>query len=132
MASANVDLVRRAFDAYSALDADGVVAVMAADVELAPVASLLDGRSYVGHQGVRAFMAEMESDWLHMRIEVRECRERGDRVVMLGQVHGQGRASRVEVDLPAAWVCDLRDGKIARMQAYTDPAAALAAAGLTD
>jgi ketosteroid isomerase-like protein len=67
-----------------------------------------------------------------MEIDLYEYREAGERVVALGHVRGRGRTSQVELDFPAAWVCELRDGRITAMRAYTDQAEALRVAGLSE
>jgi ketosteroid isomerase-like protein len=52
-----------------------------------------------------------------------------DRLLVIGQVRARGRASGVEVDYGAAWLCYLRDGKVIRVRFYSDREEALAAAG---
>ena len=44
----------------------------------------------------------------------------------------RGKSSGVELELEAAVLIDLRDGRIVRVQGYMDRAAALGAAGLAD
>jgi ketosteroid isomerase-like protein len=41
----------------------------------------------------------------------------------------RGRTSGVALDAPAAWLCDMRDGRVARIRFFADSEAALAAAG---
>jgi ketosteroid isomerase-like protein len=39
----------------------------------------------------------------------------------------RGRASGVALDAPAAWLCDLRDGRVSKVRFFADSAAALEA-----
>jgi ketosteroid isomerase-like protein len=49
---------------------------------------------------------------------------------VLGAVRFQGKASDIEMSHPFAWVCELRDGALARMYFYSSHAEALEAVGL--
>ena len=46
------------------------------------------------------------------------------RVLVLGRMKGRGKASGVEFEAPAAWVCELRDGKVAKVHFYAHEEAA--------
>jgi ketosteroid isomerase-like protein len=66
----------------------------------------------------------MAEDWVDFSAHAEEYRDLGDdRVLVLGRFSGRGR-SGVELDTPAAWICDLRQGKIVRLRFYGDAAAA--------
>jgi ketosteroid isomerase-like protein len=51
-------------------------------------------------------------------------------VVVFHREYQRGRRSGVELEVEAAVIVDLRDGRIVRVQGYMDRAAALEAAGL--
>jgi ketosteroid isomerase-like protein len=76
--------------------------------------------------------AEIPEAWGSLRIEVEELREAGERVVSINTVIGKGRSSGVEVRWPSAHMWTLRDGLVAGLRMYRDPADALEAAGLSE
>jgi ketosteroid isomerase-like protein len=68
--------------------------------------------------------------WESYRLELMEVHEAGDRVVAVVRELARGRSSGVEVDSLWGYLISVVDGKLKRVEAYRDPAAALAAAGL--
>jgi ketosteroid isomerase-like protein len=54
----------------------------------------------------------------------------GDRVLVLARQTGRGRRSGIVTERELAYLCTVRNGKIARFEAYWDRSDALRAAGL--
>jgi ketosteroid isomerase-like protein len=65
-------------------------------------------------------------------VTVEEIIDAGDQVVVVAHHEGRGRASGVEVDTRFYEVYKLREGKVARVDEYTERADALEAAGLSE
>jgi ketosteroid isomerase-like protein len=60
-----------------------------------------------------------------------EMREVGDAVLALGRVHLVGRGSGIALDQEGAWLVSFAtDGRVSRMEVFTDRDAAFGAAGL--
>jgi ketosteroid isomerase-like protein len=127
-----VATIRRGLEAFNRADIAALMEACHPDAEFVPLRAVLEGVTYRGEEGLRKFFDETSEEWSKLRIEPQEFLEAGDRVLLLGRFQARGRASGVEVDVPAAWVFDMRAGRVARLQAYTDQAEARAAAGLTD
>jgi hypothetical protein len=72
----------------------------------------------------------MSEDWAELEIEIDEIRDLEGTILVLGQFRARGR-SGVEVRQPLAWRSELRDGKLSRMQAYSDVSLALDELGLS-
>jgi uncharacterized protein len=129
VAAEDQEAVRRGVDAYNRGDVEAMLETTAEDVVMVPVRSLLEGGEYRGHDGVRRFMADMEEDWVERAIEIDEIREVDDSWLVLGVFRAVGK-SGTEVRYPVAWHSVMRDGKLARMTAYSDQEAALRELGL--
>ena len=128
MTQENVDTVRAGLEAVNRRDVEGMLATLHRDAEMVPAKAVLEGTVYRGHDGLRRWVDEMADDWDDFRIEPLEVRSlEGDRVLVLGDVHARGK-SGVAMDQPAAWICELTDGKVTRIHFYADADAALAAA----
>jgi ketosteroid isomerase-like protein len=127
----DVEIVRAVLRAYVDHDVPRVLEALDPAVELYPIRAVFEGTPYRGHEGFRRFIADMREDWRESTIEADEVRDMGGgRVLVAGRFRGQG-ASGVEVDTPAVWVCEVRDGKIVRLRFYADEAAAIQATGET-
>jgi ketosteroid isomerase-like protein len=88
---------------------------------------------YEGHEGVRRFWRQWLSSWEWVEFEQERYIDAGDQVVVFQRTHARGRTSGVQTDFgDYAQVWTLRDGKVVRVQFYTDRAEALAAAGVAD
>ena len=132
MSEADVESVKRGVEAYNRGDVEGVLEGADPEVIAVPVRSLLEGGEYSGHDGLRKFLADMEEDWESREVELTDVRDLGDRVLVLGNFHAVGKASGSEVRQPVAWVCEMRNAKLLRLNAFSDQEAALAEVGLSE
>jgi uncharacterized protein len=133
MSQANVEIVRRAFTAYTRGDIVSFFELLDPDVEWIPLGAALEGRFYRGHDGVRQWLEGLLTDWQFFEAYPEDFRDLGDRVLVLGHWRARGRASGVELENQAGiWLFDVKGDKIVRLQTYSDRAEALEAAGLSD
>jgi ketosteroid isomerase-like protein len=132
MSQANVEIVRRSFEAFNARDVDELVGLSAEDCEWLPFRAQLEGIVYRGHEGVRRFVSDMDEDWKAFRIDPLEFHDCGDRLAVVGRLSALGRGSSVEVDSLAGFVLELHRGRIRRVTSYSNPDAALEAMGLRE
>jgi ketosteroid isomerase-like protein len=126
----NVQIIRRLVEAFNVRDIDSVVQGMEPDVELHPLQARLEGKAYRGHDGVREMLADYDQDWEYVQVYAEEFRDADDEVVVLGRLHGRGRASGIDLDVPLGFVWTLHEGKVVRVQSFSEQADALRAAGL--
>jgi ketosteroid isomerase-like protein len=129
MSQENVEIVRRAFDAFNARDVDELVSLSAEDCEWLPFRAQLEGTVYRGHEGVRQFLSDMDEDWETFRIEPLEFHDRRERVVVIGRVNAVGRGSGLQVDSIAGFVHELEQGRIRSVTSHSDAETALEAVG---
>jgi ketosteroid isomerase-like protein len=126
----NSDIVRQAFDAFSRRDAGALIALADPDIVFRPPTGRLAGREdpYRGHEGLRAYLADVGRVWQELRSEPDEYIELGDRVLCTGRVYAWG-VGRV-VDAPAGGLWRLRDGRLLEGTVYDTRRAAYEAAGV--
>jgi ketosteroid isomerase-like protein len=128
MSARNVEIVRRAF-AFGVQghgDPAEALADFDPDVELTSVEA---GPSR-GRDAVRENFERWTSAWEEPEATAEEIIDAGDRVVVVAYFRARGRGSGVEVDARFYDVYTLRDGKIVRVDEFSDRAEALAAAGM--
>ena len=109
-----------------AFGVDDLLEHLHADVEIVPFGAAFEGRSYRGHDGVRRWWEEqIEPNWTRFETHAESFDDVNGHLVVFGHWVATGRQSGVELRMPATWVVDVRDGKIARWQTYTDREEAL-------
>ena len=126
----NVEIVRRAIDAFSRKDAEAFAELTTPDFEWKVGLAAVEGEIFRGEEGVRAYFARLGDAWEDFRFVIDETREGDGVVVALGRLRGRGRGGGVPVDSPVGAVWELRRGRIWRLRAFLDHADALDAAGL--
>ncbi len=132
MSQENLEVVQRFAYCWSRGDWEGSEAFVDPDVEQHPtVGGVEGGRVLRGVDEIRRDYEEVEETWDEHRVEPEEFIDAGDRIVLLHREYQRGRSSGVELEIDAAVVFDLRDGRIVRVQGYMDRDAALEAAGVS-
>jgi ketosteroid isomerase-like protein len=131
MASGNVELVLRAVDAFNQHDLDALTGIGTDDFEFVPyLPATVVTKTYCGPKALRRYFEDADEVWETIRVRVDEVRAVGDRVLVLGELGGRGRASALAVQVPLAWVVDFRDGRFKRVYSYANAGEALQAVGL--
>jgi ketosteroid isomerase-like protein len=80
-----------------------------------------------GHGAVRASLARWKAEWDDYQVVPEEFEDRGDHVVVTVRIRGRGRVSGIEVDARFYDLYTLRDGRIVRMDQFTERSQALEA-----
>jgi Ketosteroid isomerase-related protein len=132
MSQENVEIARRAIEAFNRIDVDVFTALTTPDFEWSPSMVAIEGEIFLGHEGIEKYFASLGNAWEDFHILRDEFRDHADVVVMLGELRGRGKNSGVTVDAPLGMVFDLRGGRISRIRGYLDHADALQAAGLSE
>ena len=133
MSQENVNLVRRALDAFLRGDVEAMLSHMDPDGELhSAIVGGAEGNVYRGHEGFRRWYADSFESFEELSNDWSEFRDLGDRILAFGHVRARGRESGVELDSPMGWVFTVRHGKLVKAEGFLSRAAALEAAGLRE
>jgi ketosteroid isomerase-like protein len=131
MSQANVEVAKRAFDAFNRRDVDAFMELTTSDFEFYPsLLGAVEHRSFSGREGVEQYFKDVREAWEEFLVLADEFRDLGDRVLQIGRMKGRGKGSGVPVETPYWAITDCRDGKVSCVRAYLDHAEALRAAGL--
>jgi ketosteroid isomerase-like protein len=132
MSEENIELLGRAVEAFNQHDMEALVELTSTDFEFMPyLATLIETTTYLGHEGLDKYFADAESAWEEIHVRLDDVRDAGHGLIYSsGELYGRGRASGLEVRVPLAWVSEISDGKLTRLQSYQSAAEALEAAGL--
>src|SRR5215212_1013398 len=135
MSRANVELVRRIYDALNRRDGETPFELYAEDivwisspsraaVGLEPI--------YYGHEGVRRFWRDALSVFGEVSLELEEVTDAGHQVLAVVREREVGRASGVPVEAIHFAVWTLANGHVSQMQIFDERQRALEAVGLRD
>src|SRR6188472_1367576 len=118
MSQENVELARRAFayEVYGRGDRAEAEAIFDPYFVMNPVE---EGPSY-GLDAIRDNFEHWKGAWGELEVTVEEVIDAGDRVLLTAHHRGRGRGSGIEVDTRLYAVYTLRDGKVIRVDEYTD------------
>jgi ketosteroid isomerase-like protein len=130
MSQENVEVVRRAFayEVYGVGDRAEAEAIFDPNVVMNPT----DERPSYGFDAMRSDMERWASAFDELELTAEEFIDAGDRVLVTAYHRGRGRGSGVEVDTRFYELYTLRDGKVVRVDEFTDRPEALEASGLSE
>jgi ketosteroid isomerase-like protein len=128
MSKENVDVVRQAFEAYTSRGAEAAREFF--DPEI--VWNAADEAPSHGLDEVVGYMDRWEGEWENLRTSAEDFIDAGERVFVTVHFSGRGKASGIEIDARLYEVFMVRDGKIIRMDEYSERSSALEAAGLSE
>jgi uncharacterized protein len=133
MSKENVEVVRRAYEAFNRGDRDAAVADVAADCEYVASGAVPGATgTYRGPEGYKHFTEWLLGEFNDVRVEINETIDAGDRVVVSVTSRGSGKHSGAEASWVTWQVWTLRDGKAVRGEGFSSRRAALEAAGLSE
>jgi ketosteroid isomerase-like protein len=128
----NVEIVKRAIDAYNRRDVDALADLTTPDFEWFTAMAGIENEIVRGREGIEKYFESLDDAWEEFVPVPGEFRDLGDSVLMLGRIEGRGRGSGVQVETPDGVIYDFRDGKVCRTRAFLDHGEALRAAGLAE
>ena len=132
MSQENVEVVRRGHEAFQEAGEEAIFEYLDADIDLTPVAELLDAETYHGHDGVRHWFQTMRDAFGDFGWEPQEFVDVGDHVLVATRFFAEGRGSGVPVEAMIYNLWTVRHGKAVRVFGYLDRSRALEAAGLSE
>ena len=129
MSEENVELTRRAFQAFNDRDLDALLAGLHDEVEAYPRLAAVEG-GYRGHDGIRRWWAQLLGTFPDFHVEVLEVRDLGESVLLALRLSGRGAESDTPLDAAVWHVNHFQDGQVIRWSVYTSESDALEAVGL--
>ncbi len=78
------------------------------------------GAPYVGPEGLRDYLKDVEQFWEELLITPGRVERRDDRLLVLGRVFVRNRELGIR-DMPVAWIWQVEDGLFVRGEVFADP-----------
>jgi ketosteroid isomerase-like protein len=93
MSQENVEIVRRAFEAYGREDFYGALRYYDPEVEWETTGAFIEPATYRGHDGVRRYLGSMDEEFEDLTIEPEELIDAGGQVISTVRISGRGKGS---------------------------------------
>jgi ketosteroid isomerase-like protein len=121
----NLALVERLFAAFETGQIEGVTDLISDDFLLVvPPSMSAEPDSYEGPEGARRYMDAFEGVIDDVRFSADELHPEGGRVIALVRVTGRGASSGLPMEMRAASIISVRDGKVTGIESHPDLATA--------
>jgi ketosteroid isomerase-like protein len=135
MSQENVEIVQRIFDAGDRRDSETLLSLydegVVWDVSRTEGADFEAG-VFHGHAGLRRWHLAWYAAWEDTKNAVEELIDAGDSVVSATTQRARGKASGIDLELNQWAVWRVRDGKVTRVDWFTNRQEALEAVGLSE
>lgn len=119
VASGNVEIVQRGFEAFNSEGVEGILPFLHADFEATTPPELAsEPDTYRGHDGVRRWFDSFYDVMDEIRWDARSFREVGDRVVVEFTLRARGKTTGLAFGQDAVMVWELRDAQAIRLFLY--------------
>jgi ketosteroid isomerase-like protein len=119
--TAKVEVVRRLFELYASGGMEAALEVLDEELVIViPPEMSAEPDSYHGHDGARRYFAGFDGMIEELSYEALELMPEGDHVLVRARLGGRGASSGLEVDLESVVVHTVEDGKVTRIEPYTD------------
>jgi ketosteroid isomerase-like protein len=131
MSQEDVQLARNAVAAFNRRDVAGLVELTTDDFEWVTWTGTVEPTAYRGAEGLARYFHDADV-WELLNLDVREFRDLGDAVLVIGTFHARGGGSGVEIHMPYYSAFFTHGGKLARVLSFRTEDEALGAAGLLE
>lgn len=126
MTEASEALVGRLFNAFNQRDAETIVELCSPRMEFFAVTAEEVGRgaSYVGPEGLRDYLDDVERFWEELLITPGRVERRADQLLVFGRVYVRNRELGIR-DMPVAWIWQVDGDLFVRGEVFADPSKAV-------
>ena len=129
MSQENVEVVRRAWEAFASHDNEAIFPLYDPEVE---IHDEFLNRVYRGFDGVREYFCDLLGVWDEYGSDVEGWIDAGDDVIAVVVSSARGKQSGARVEQRRWHVWTIRNGKLWRLRVYATKAEALEAVGLAE
>ena len=133
MARGNAETLRAMIEDFDAGGVDASLEHIHPEITWNAPPEWLEKRVYSGHEGIRELAADWEENFEEYRLDIERLVELDpDRAFALVHQRGTIRGSGVEIEQAVAFIAEIRDGLVARVDVFFSWEAGLEAAGLRE
>lgn len=131
MSAANVEIVRRIYQAWGKGMAEDWRELLDPDIEWVNPPDAVEPGTRRGLEDFTAALAMVSDTFDGPRLEIEEFLDMGEQVVVIGLLRGRGQSSGITVERRQGYVWTIQDGRAVRFAWFNDAGEALESAGVT-
>ncbi len=131
MSQENVTIAKNAVAAFNRRDVASLVEMTTDDFEWVTWTGTVELSVYHGAEGLARYFRDSDV-WELLNLEIREFRDLGDEVLVVGTFHARGGGSGVEIHAPYYSAFFMTGRKLARVLSYQTEDEALESVGLRE
>jgi ketosteroid isomerase-like protein len=114
--------------AFNRGDAEGVLSILADDVECFISQELMNAGTYLGHEGFMQMIGAWNEAWQSVEVEIVTTEELDpEHLLVEVDQHAIGAGSGVPVEMTVFWLFQFRGGLVRRLLMHADRESAVAA-----
>ncbi|MFN2615799.1 MAG: nuclear transport factor 2 family protein [Thermoleophilaceae bacterium] len=133
MSRENVEIIRRAFEAFRTNDLEAWLATISPNINVFPNPREPGAKPhYEGREGVLEYLRNWYAGWDEYVVEPTQFVEAGDYVVVAAREIGTAKQSGIRVEQEFSHVFRLRDGQTVEWRQFGPLSEALEAVGLSE
>jgi uncharacterized protein len=132
MSEADVETLRRGYEAFSRGDWDAAFRAAHPDLEFRTADRVTNPGTYRGRSEVKRFFDDLFQPFEEVVAEPQQFFDCGDRIVVFVLVRSRPRGSSAVVENRIGHLWTMRDGKVVRFEIFPEREKALEAAGLSE
>jgi ketosteroid isomerase-like protein len=119
VASSNLQIVQRGFEAFNEDGIDGILPFLHPDFEATtPPELATEPQTYRGHEGIRRWFDSFDEVMEEIRWDAGDFHEVDGRVVVEFTLRARGKTTGLDFGQDAVMVWELRNGKAVRLSLY--------------
>jgi ketosteroid isomerase-like protein len=122
----DLEKIEELYRAQQKRDLRSILMLMSPDIEIIQSTELPWGGNYLGHDGVKKFLATL-TEHIDSQVQVERLIDAGDKIAVIGRTVGKARKTNLEFDLPIVHIWTFNEGQVIRFEPYIDNATMLAA-----
>jgi ketosteroid isomerase-like protein len=122
----DLEKIEELYRAQQKRDIRSILMLMSPDVEIIQSTELPWGGTYLGHDGVKKFLAAL-SEHINSQVQVERLIDAGEKIAVVGRTSGTARKTKLEFDLPIVHIWTFNEGQVIRFEPYIENATMLAA-----
>ncbi len=124
----DLEKIEELYRAQQKRDLRSILMLMSPDVEIIQSTELPWGGNYLGHDGVKKFLATL-TEHIDSQVHVERMIDAGNKIAVVGRTVGKTRKTKLEFDLPIVHIWTFNEGQVIRFEPYIENGTMLAALG---
>lgn len=119
MSAANTAAINCIYSAFENRDVSSVLGLLSPEIHITQSAEIPWGGVFQGLAAARLFFEQINT-YLDGHVAIERCLDGGERMAVIGRIHGTIRSSGLPLDIPLVHLWAFKDGLAVRLEIVID------------